>query len=319
MTRNVNLLIVTNQEKNARLCFRLNCFGSKNYEGEFGELYFDEVMKCKNRLEDDGYNVSIKFIDRIYEFTSDQASQLSSIKYEDFNINDPKFMVKDAHNIIIDFVDLLNENWIAYDMHTERKHLYDVYKDYKFALLACGLYNRDGFPSDAVIEIVKKGYETPREYWSAKGFSDAIRLRNIFKEQGLEKTMKPFMQGVFQVLGTLQFRGIEPNYSSEEPVRELLAIRNIIMREPSIKKFVDGEIGYDEIASYAKDKLVGYFEGKESNGLFIRYMLQTLNIPIQEPNIDRFVNVNQEFHYNNLSLSTRKHLNKYVYGDVIIL
>ena len=316
MSRKVNLLIVTDQGEKDNFCIGLNCWRPKHNEGEFGKLYFDEVMMCCNRLANDGYNVSVKFVDRIYEFTSSQASQFSSIKYDDFNINDPKYMDKDAHNIVVDFVNLLDENWVAFDMHEQRMGLYEAYKDYKFALLACGPFIKKGFPNDAVMEIVKKGYETPRQYWSAKGFCDAIALSNRFKNEGIENTMKPFMQGVFQMIGTLQYRGMAPNYSSEEPVRDMLKIRNII-QDPSAKKFINGEIRFHEIAMHIKEYLYPYFDGVVKSTLLIQHMLTAADIPIKDHDIVRFTD--QQIRYNTLCLATRLDLNKHVYGDVYVI
>jgi hypothetical protein len=195
-----------------------------------------------------GYDPTIKLVDGCYPSSSKDTS--FSIIKGSFDIMDPMYLDKDAHNVVVEFCNLMDENWNGWGQNSDNGlAFYNKYKDYKFAYLACGCMWKRGFPSDAVIEIVSKDYQTPRECWSVNAYLDCIQMVEEIKEDGMEEALQSFLKGVYEVMGTLKYRGRPGDWSLEEPIRDLLQMVVIpVEYAGNIERFISGDIRYNRLS-----------------------------------------------------------------------
>jgi hypothetical protein len=184
-------------------------------------------------------NMKISCLDGNYPSNVDN-NDIQYIK-EYYDVPETKYFDIDSHNIIIDFCNLLDENWCS---SKTNYHVYD--KKYNITFVACGCGWNDGFPIDTLKTIIQHKLYTPFDPMNITSY-----LTSISYSEYVTGNMKPFYQGIYQVLGTLMFRGYSKNYKLEEPLRELFKITDAPLNatyNDEFKLFVDGSIHWNQLS-----------------------------------------------------------------------
>lgn len=211
---------------------------------------FDALSVLKYEIEGYGYEVSITCVDCLYPVS--RKDQCFMIEKGNFDIREPHRYLQDgAQNIVIEFTNMLNETWCS-GIGKENMAFMRQYKEYNFALLACGCCWDKGFPSEAIKRIVERGYKTPTDPWDDAGFLQSKSYVDDFKRDECMEEMQPFLQGIFQVMGSLMCRGMDGRYEVEEPLREALLKMNEDSRSfgemaYDINRFIVGDVRWNKI------------------------------------------------------------------------
>jgi hypothetical protein len=171
-------------------------------------------------------NINIYNYD-MYEFENNYIYNTNNIFYfnELYNLGDTTYIDKNAtHNIIIEFCNILNEN----DINNDGNDYYDKiikYNEYNLTWISCGCMWNKGFPINLIKYIIDNKYYTPIDFNSPQSFLDAISNSQRIINENNEDLMKPYSQGVYQMLGTLFWRGYKNNnFKNEKVLYELFNI-----------------------------------------------------------------------------------------------
>lgn len=150
---------------------------------------------------------------------------------------------KKSHNIVIEFCNFYNENWSSDGVGKPY-----IDSKYKVSWLACGCMWSDGFPKDAFDKIIQDKLYTPFDSTNVDSYLTSIGYTSSIKE----KFMKPFMQGIYQVLGSIMFRGCAAtDYLCEEPLRELFQIVDSPLnykQQEELQIFINGEKHWNNLS-----------------------------------------------------------------------
>ena len=236
--------------------------GAKNYNEDYDkdnietfnnqkQAEYNTLIILKNNLEIKNYIVSITCFDGGY------VNNISDgpIKYinEYFALGDTKYLDKNAHNIFIEYCNLLDEYFVTksgpFDNQVQNILKYN---DFKITFLSCGCSWNLDFPYDLVNIIIKKKYYTPTDVYNADSFLISIGINNNIDEKN-QKIMIPYMQGIYQILGSLMWRGWNDDYSSENVLYDLFNIiddgyfKLTIEEKNELKKFTNKEIHWNAL------------------------------------------------------------------------
>jgi hypothetical protein len=239
MDSNINLIVIGAKRSDIEISEDYMEWNNPNQASYFVLLQLlSEFKNMKIFCLDGGYpnnitNNDIQFIKEYYD--------LSNTKY--FHIN--------SHNIIIEFCNLLDENWCSSSTHY---YIHD--KNYKVSFLACGCCWNDGMPVDTIKTVIKDKLYTPLDPMNIESYLTSIGY-SIYNN----KNMMSFYQGIYQILGTLMYRGYSHNYKLEEPLRKLFKIIDVplnISQKNEFKLFLDGNIHWNQLARTIKLLMTKY-------------------------------------------------------------
>ena len=163
-------------------------------------------------------NYEITCIDIGYE----KNIKINNINYINniFNIGDINLLNKEDHNIIIEFCNFFDENWCCSNYLPYDK--LKIYKDYNITFLNCGCMWNDDFPLLELNNIIKYEIYTPLNPFSVNSYFEL--MLNLER-----KYMKLYVKSLYQILGTLYWRGNKDNnYYSETVLYELFNVIDIL-------------------------------------------------------------------------------------------
>lgn len=248
--------------------------GARNYTSSYLEDNYitwnnpsqaDHITLCKlkKNLEKKNNKVNINCIDTCY-YDNVKSLDVNYIK-EYFLVGDTYFLDKNAHNIIIEFANILTENHVVY---ADKKQQTDVLKyiDYKLSWISCGCGWDIDINERMINLIIDNNYVTPIDSNNVSSYLDAIHLKENFVMKNIEVVMAPFSQGIYQILGSLMWRGFSQDYTSENVLVELFKIFDqdnvIILRNyESILKFINKEIHWNMLPRGARLDYTIYIYG----------------------------------------------------------
>lgn len=151
---------------------------------------------------------------------------------------------KDAVNIIIEFCNLFDENWINHDGYIRKRHKdMMIYNDHKVVLLSCGCSWNQGFPRRCIEYILDHGLVTK---FNAYSVDDLLYTMSAIQGITMKTTMYPYIYGLYQMMGTFMWRGCEKDsYESEGVLRELFGLLEIDNDE--LRDFINGKKHWNQM------------------------------------------------------------------------
>jgi hypothetical protein len=212
---------------------------------------YDKLYQFKKKLEDKNYTVNIFCFDGTYPIAIN--SEIGDISYINnyFNLGNTAYVNKNFHNIFIEFANLLSEYFTTV-LNNNNTQYEDImkYKDYKISWVSCGCCWNKGFPDKLLDYIIYNEYFTPVDACSADSFISAIGITQHIADNNITHIMSPFSQGIYQILGSLVWRGDSQNYSPEYVLHDLLTLLNddVIKYLPyydDVQKFINKEIHWN--------------------------------------------------------------------------
>lgn len=181
------------------------------------QAYHIDMCNLKNTYGEQ--NISITCFDMLY----DKSYELDGIQYkkEVYSIDDVRHLKKTCKNVIIEFSNFLDENNINHGIYFN-KELFD----YNIVYLACGCGWNKGFPSECIsMSIENQNIHTPFDCNNIDNFLYVISSTHSIYQENKQDIMQPYLKGIYQVMGTLKWRGSQANeYVSEKVLRELFVL-----------------------------------------------------------------------------------------------
>lgn len=237
------------------------------------DTYNSNDVNSFNNPQQADYNSLLKLIEKyknikIYNFDMYEENKYNSDniyfyrKY--YDLGDTQLFDKESHNIIIDFCNKLNENYVS-DATCKQGNIMQKYNEYKFTWITCGCLWDAGFPLETLEYIIDNKYYTPSDYESVDCFLNTIvNTQKIINDDKLI-LMKPYSQGVYEVMGTLIWRGYKgDNYKTEKVLYELFNIIEfpfITEKQLIFNKFINKEIHWNELSYDIRKYLTIYIYG----------------------------------------------------------
>lgn len=150
-------------------------------------------------------------IDPLYKFnTSDTDTNIHYIT-DSFVYGNAKYMQKNCHNIIIEFANILDEYFVTKPC-INKENSKTIYNDYKITLISCGCAWNKSLPCTLIRNIIENQIFTPTDYHNKQSLIYASNVSKIYNEE----LFQPYFQGLYQVLGSLLWRGCkDDNYYYE--------------------------------------------------------------------------------------------------------
>jgi hypothetical protein len=132
-----------------------------------------------------------------------------------FYFGDTKHFIKNGHNIIIEFANILDEYFVTKSSENNR-HLYN---DYNITLISCGCAWNKNLPSKLIRTVIENQLYTPIDCYAPSSFIYASSVNKIYNED----LFQPYLQGLYQMLGSCMWRGTkEDNYHYEHVLKDFL-------------------------------------------------------------------------------------------------
>lgn len=235
--------------------------GGRNYDSNYNiddyktwnsyvQAPYDKLFEFKKMLENNNHIVKIFCIDSMYNNNIDNSDDIKYINSY-FNLGDTKYVNINSHNIFIEFANLLSEYFTTV-INNNNTQYEDImkYNNYKISWVSCGCCWNKGFPDKVIENIILNEYFTPVDACSADSFISAIGISQNIVDNNIQELMKPFSQGIYQILGSLLWRGDSRNYSPEFVLHDLFILLgdDIIRCLPyydDIKRFINKEIHWN--------------------------------------------------------------------------
>lgn len=199
--------------------------GAKNINDTFDKDNINTYNNDKQASYNDLINLSIKYnvnincIDQDYPNDNRLSYNIKFFK-DTFNTINDKYLDINNTNIIIDFTNYLNETYPSSYLTNKCEFL----NKFKIIWLDCRCDWSNGFPID-IIDILLKNpnYYTPTDNMKLENYIYSININKDIYEKKLDITLKPFLDGIYRVLGSFMNRGsIHNNYESENIIRNFI-------------------------------------------------------------------------------------------------
>ena len=213
-------------------------------------LSYEKYTKTKIYCLDPQYNFDAK--DPIYNISFIQTY---------FTVGDTKYCTKSGHNIFVEFSNMLDEYYVTKIKEYNDQHLrISKYNDYKISWISCGCGWSQSFPSDLILSIIKNELYTPTNIYDHYSYLYAINFNKINDDP----FFYPYCQGLYQILGSLLWRGFKDNYEYEEVLHKVVEyiLTDIDQYKDEFLKFMNGEIHWNEITRKAREYINIYVYGK---------------------------------------------------------
>jgi hypothetical protein len=203
--------------------------------------YFDMIDCVKLLQSKFQAKVSVFCLDPLYDF----VAQNDNIAYinECFTVGDAKYCTKKGHNIFIEFANLLDEYYITKE-YDEKIANISKYNAYRTTWISCGCSWSRKFPTELILNIVDNHLYTPTDIYDANSFL-AVYNFNALNENPL---YAPYTQALYQILGSLLWRGSKENHKYETVLYDFLPqIMHIfhISVQDELSKFLKKEIRWN--------------------------------------------------------------------------
>lgn len=216
---------------------------------------FQDLLQLRFVLQGKGHIVTMVCLDLSYRDNTDNFGVIQ-LK-EAFCVDNPVHLRKDCLNVVVEFCNLLNEEWC---MSFQQPRIGQL-KDYRVALVACGCAWDKGFPSSVVGTIVDQELVTPMDPFLVDNYLSLIGQTDAFRSQGILEMMNPFIKGCFMVMGTLLIRGYKGNdYATERVVRELVEL-TMPVDAPEVQEFLAGNKPWNYMSRATREALCHYVYG----------------------------------------------------------
>ncbi len=169
------------------------------------QAYHQDIIDCVQLLQSNFQaKVSVFCIDPMYDFIAED----SNIAYinECFVVGDTKYCTKKGHNIFIEFANLLDEYYVTKE-YDEKIANISNYNPYRTTWISCGCSWSQKFPTELISNVINNHLYTPTDIYDANSFL-AVYNFNAINDNSL---YAPFAQALYQIMGSLLWRGSREN------------------------------------------------------------------------------------------------------------
>lgn len=178
---------------------------------------FFDIEKLISKLQAENYKkVKVICLDPMYPFSKSGSD--SGIHYinEPFILGEHKHFSKKGHNIVIEFANILDEFFVTKD--NSQADCMKLYNNYKMSWVSCGCGWIGKLPIQLIMTLILESVYTPTDVSDKYSYAYAIKFNEVYQE----KEFSPYSQGLYQILGTLMWRGYKDNnYKYEDVLYDL--------------------------------------------------------------------------------------------------
>jgi hypothetical protein len=233
----VNIIVIGAKNSTSSNLTIDNINNYKKWNNPYQADYFD-MNDCIKLLQNFQAKVSIFCLDPLYDF----VAQNDNIAYinECFHVGDTKYCTKKGHNIFIEFANLLDEYYITKE-YDEKIANISSYNAYRTTWISCGCSWNQKFPTELILNIVDNHLYTPTDIYDSNSFL-AVYNFNAVNENPL---YAPYAQALYQILGSLLWRGSKENDKYETVLYAFI---------PYIIQNFDTPV-QDELSTFLKKKI----------------------------------------------------------------
>jgi hypothetical protein len=188
-------------------------------------------------------------------------------KNEPYFTGDTDKLCKISMNIIIEFCNALDENFINHSTYGNRQYENLMkYSGFNIAILSCGCGWNQGFPVQCVKEVIYNKFITPYDAYSLDNFLYVISVTQTIRNNTTHDYMQPYVKGLYQCMGTLMWRGSQSDeYYSENIIRELFQIVGTDMVSindvQELEDFIQGAKHWNHLKWSLRKQLNDYIYG----------------------------------------------------------
>lgn len=174
-----------------------------------------------------------------------------------YDLGDTSHFLKDGINIIIEFCNLLDENFINHSETNRQSMDMPKYSDYHTVILACGCMWDQGFPLKCISYVESGRLRTPTDPYNIDNLLYTVSCKNLidsFESEEGKADMYPFVLGMYQSMGTFMWRGCQNDeYRSEHILRsfcDIVGVESFNLNErdsSELQRFVDGALHWNNL------------------------------------------------------------------------
>lgn len=176
-------------------------------------IYLKDLFCCDVTCYDPGYTESCDM---------DGITYLKDIFYFDCD-----YIKEDKVNVIVEFSNMLDENYINHGLDNAQHNNLMKCRLYKIVVLACGCSWNKGFPIQCISYLYDSKFYTPCDPYYIDNLLYVISCTSFIQSLEEEKrdVLYPYRLGLYQCMGTMMWRGCETDgYKSENVMRELFGL-----------------------------------------------------------------------------------------------
>lgn len=210
---NINIIIIGGK-KNIN-----NDKDYKRWNNDKQANYYD-IVYLINNIKTIGYKeIKTYCIDPLYiESVSRDCNDISYIKSA-YILGDTSYCDINSHNIFVDFSNMLDEFFVTKDTdYNKQAENIMKYNEYKITWLSCGCGWFHFFPMKLLMHVIENNIYTPTDYKCKSSYLKTIE----FNKKHNNILFKPYCQGVYEILGSFIWRGMNNSNEYEEIIHELL-------------------------------------------------------------------------------------------------
>lgn len=205
-------------------------------------------------------NTQITCFDYLYPYNT----IFENILYcnEGYVVGDVDIIHRDSLNIIIEFCNLFDENWINHNEHNKLRYIpLQKYDDYNVALLSCGCGWEKGLPIDCITYVIQNRLITKFNPYSVDNLLYTMSsIRSISPEN--KSMMYPYIYGLHQMMGTFMWRGCkQDDYESEHILKELFSLigtSELSEDISEVEEFINGKKHWNNMSWATRKRLSTY-------------------------------------------------------------
>lgn len=249
--------------------------GAKGIETKYNnplQASQEDLVKIKEL-----HNCNVKCYDGLY----DKYAIIDSIEYiphnfpNNFDVCDTNIFDKNKQNILIEFCNYFDENYINSSLEDNKKQIINNYikattSGYKIAIIICGCCWNDTLPIECINNVIKYKLTTPMHPYNIDSYKYIINNNKSLKILEDNK-MKCYVEGLYCIMGTLMWRGCKSdNYESEEILREIFTeirdnnLYDVLFLDDELIKlnsFIDKKINWNFLDRYLRIKITNFIYG----------------------------------------------------------
>lgn len=201
-----------------------------------------DLVRCIQALNT---RVSVFCIDPLYDFAAEDKEN-NIVYYNDyFVVGDTRYCTKKGHNIFIEFANLLDEYYVTKEYDENITNI-SKYNNYRITWISGGCSWSHKFPTDLISNVVTNHLYTPTDIYDANSLLTAYNFNHI----NGNALYAPYCQGLYQILGSLLWRGSKENQDYEVPLYDFIPQIIQVFEEPiqqDLAKFLQKEIQWNTL------------------------------------------------------------------------
>ena len=232
----------------------------KTWNNHLQADYYDIVEFIQTLYTKNHCNITVKCIDPQYNQNIKDPNY--DIHYIDcyYSLGDTTCCSMSGHNIFIEFSNLLDEYYVTKTKTpTNQSENISKYNNFIVTWLSCGCEWDKRFPKDLLMTVILNENYTPTDMNNEESYLTTMQFN---QQNNLPSLYKPYSIGLYQILGSLHWRGYKDNYEYEnvlykvverflKNINEKIHLENHIHLD--LQRFCNHDIHWNNLSRATRD------------------------------------------------------------------